>query len=51
MKIRQSLLNELRDLGRVGKPGFLAEREGEEGVDSSRPKVKTKGKKRQQHHG
>jgi hypothetical protein len=49
--LEESLLNELRDIGCVGKPGFVEEREGEQDVDSSRPKAKTKGKKKQQHRG
>lgn len=54
--LEESLLDELRDIGRVGKPGFLEERE--QGDDDARaavdvesqspPKVKTKGKKEQQ---
>jgi hypothetical protein len=52
--LEESLLNELRDIGRVGKPDFLEEREGEQGdvvavaAVASRSKAKTKGKKEQQ---
>ena len=48
--LEESLLNELRDLGRVGKPGFLEEREGDVHAVAdmdSRSKAKTKAKKEQ----